>query len=106
MEILANLATAAAKSGGLQGMLVSFGPFILIIIVMYFLLFRSQQKKAKKRQAMLNEIKTGDKVVTTGGLIGTVSTIKDKTALVKIADNVKVEISRGSISGVIEKNAN
>ncbi|HJO93088.1 MAG TPA: preprotein translocase subunit YajC [Victivallales bacterium] len=103
MEILANLATAAAKQGGLQGMLVSFGPFILIIIVMYFLLFRSQQKKAKKRQQMLNEIKAGDKVVTAGGLIGTVSTIKDKTALVKIADNVKVEVSRGSISGVIEK---
>jgi preprotein translocase subunit YajC len=103
MNVLVGLATATAKPGGLQGMLVSFGPFILIIIVMYFLLFRSQQKKAKKRQMMLNEIKTGDKVVTTGGLIGIVSTIKDKTALIKIADGVKVEISRGSISGVIEK---
>ena len=97
------LSTAAVGPGGIKGLLVSFGPFILIIIVMYFLLFRSQQKKAKERRLMLDAIKTGDKVVTAGGIIGTVSSVKEKTVSLKIADNVKVEINRASVTGILER---
>ena len=97
------LAAAAEGTGGIKGLLVSFGPFILIIIVMYFLLFRSQQKKAKERRLMLDAVRTGDKVVTAGGIIGTVSSVKEKTLSLKIAENVKVEVNRASISGVLEK---
>jgi preprotein translocase subunit YajC len=92
-----------ANNGGLTGMLVSFGPFILIIVVMYFLLFRSQQKKNKERQMMLNSMRAGDKVLTAGGIIGTIAAIKDKTMIIKIAENVKVEIMRSSVNGIIEK---
>ena len=99
------LGAAAGASGGIKGLLVSFGPFILIIIVMYFLLFRSQQKKAKQRRLMLDAVRTGDKVVTAGGIIGTVSSVKEKTLSLKIAENVKVEVNRASISGVLEKTA-
>ncbi len=98
-------AAAIGGEGGLKGLLVSFGPFILIIIVMYFLLFRSQQKKAKERRQMLDAIRAGDKVVTAGGIIGTVSAVKEKTVSLKIAENVKVEVTRGSVSGVLEKAA-
>ena len=78
-----------ANSSGFTGMLVSFGPFILIIVVMYFLLFRSQQKKNKERQLMLNSMRAGDKVLTAGGIIGTIAAIKEKTMTIKIAENVK-----------------
>ena len=94
---------AVVASNGLQSMLVSFGPFILIIVVMYFLLFRSQQKKNKERQRMLESMRVGDKILTNGGLIGIISTIKEQKILLKIADNVKVEIMRSSVSGVLEK---
>ena len=104
MDIISSLATAGAEgSGGIKGLLVSFGPFILIIIVMYFLLFRSQQKKAKERRLMLDAVRAGDKVVTAGGIIGTVASVKEKTLSLKIAENVKVEVNRASISGVLEK---
>ena len=103
--LLLGAAAAAPGAGGLKGLLVSFGPFILIIIVMYFLLFRSQQKKAKQRRLMLDAVRSGDKVVTAGGIIGTVSSVKEKTLSLKIAENVKVEVNRASISGVLEKTA-
>ncbi|MEI6054859.1 MAG: preprotein translocase subunit YajC [Lentisphaerota bacterium] len=94
---------AAPSGGGLQGMLVSFGPFILIIVVMYFLLFRSQSKKAKERQKMLGAIRAGDKVLTAGGIIGVVVSVKEKTMSIKISENVKVEVMRSSVNGVLEK---
>jgi preprotein translocase subunit YajC len=107
MDSTCLIATAAsragAETGGIRGLLVSFGPFILIIIVMYFLLFRSQQKKAKERRLMLDAIRTGDKVVTAGGIIGTVSSVKEKIISLKIAENVKVEVNRASVNGILEK---
>lgn len=92
-----------ANNNGLTSMLVSFGPFILIIVVMYFLLFRSQQKKNKERQQMLDTMRAGDKVLTSGGIIGTIAAIKEKTMTIKIAENVKVEVMRSSVNGIIEK---
>ncbi len=103
MDFITLATEAASGQGGLQGMLVSFGPFILIIVVMYFLLFRSQSKKAKERQKMLDAIRAGDKVLTSGGIIGVVSAIKDKTMSIKIAENVKVEVMRSSVNGVLER---
>ena len=92
-----------ANNNSLQGMLVSFGPFILIIVVMYFLLFRSQQKKNKEKQRMLSAMRVGDKVLTSGGIIGVIAGIKDQTISLKVSEGVKVEIMRSSINGVMEK---
>jgi len=104
MNTISLLAEVSAQQpGGLQGLLISFGPFILIIVVMYFLLFRSQQKKNKERQLMLNSVTAGDKILTAGGLIGTVAKIEEKSILLKVAENVKLEISRTAISAVLEK---
>ena len=77
-------------------------PFILLFFVaMYFLLFAPQQRKQKQWQAMLAQIKAGDKVTTTGGLRGTVVTVKDDTMIVRVQpDGVKLEIVKSAIAAV------
>jgi preprotein translocase subunit YajC len=100
------LAEAAQAPAGIKGLLVNFGPFILIIVVMYFLLFRSQRKKTQERKKMLDSMRAGDKVVTAGGLIGTIVSVKEKIVVLRIAESTQVEVSRGSVSVVIDKKAN
>ena len=77
-------------------------PFILLFFVaMYFLLFAPQQRKQKQWQAMLAQIKSGDKVTTTGGLRGTVVTVKDDVLILRTQpDNVKLEIVKSAIAAV------
>lgn len=91
------------QSGGQGGSSLGFIlPMVLIFGIMYFLIFRPQAKKQKKQQAMIGALKKGDKIVTAGGIYGTIAGIKenDKTLIVKIADNVKIEIGRSSVSTV------
>ncbi len=92
-----------AAGGGGSG-IEAFLPLILIFIVFYFLLIRPQQKKVKDHKAMLGAIRRGDKVVTGGGIVGTVTkVIDDNEVTVEIADGVKVRVERGLISSVIAK---
>ena len=74
---------------------------IAIFAVMYFLMIRPQQRQKRQHQDMLSQLGKGDKVVTTGGLHGTVAGIKDNSVIVKIADNVKVEVNRSAISQIV-----
>jgi len=94
-------------TGGGEGgnPLVAFLPFILIIVIMYFLMIRPQAKKQKEHKAMIESLAKGDKIMTSGGLIGTIAGIRDKEniLLVKISDGVKIELSRSSIAQVINK---
>lgn len=83
--------------GGLMGML----PFVLIIVVFYFFILRPQQKRQKERQKLLDFVKKGDKVITAGGIHGTVEGIEDKIVLVKIADNVKVKMEKSTIATIV-----
>ncbi len=85
---------------GPLGMLMSFLPFILIIVVFYFLILRPQQKRQKERQNLLNSLKKGDKVITAGGIHGTVEAITDTMVTVRIADNVNVNLERSSIATI------
>ncbi len=95
-------AQAAGGVGG--GGLEAFLPLILIFVVFYFLLIRPQQKKMKDHKAMLGTIRRGDKVVTGGGIIGTVTkVIDDEDVTVEIADGVKVRVQRGLVSSVMSK---
>jgi preprotein translocase subunit YajC len=80
--------------------LVSFAPFILIIAIFYFLIIRPQNKKQKETQRMLSELKKGDKVVTIGGIHGTIASVKDSSLLIKIDDNVKIEVNRNAVASV------
>lgn len=78
-------------------------PLVLIVVVMYFLMIRPQQKRQKQHQAMINSLKTGDEVVTSGGLYGTVAGTEDRKNFVylKITNDVKVKVDRGSIARVV-----
>ncbi len=83
--------------GGLTSTIIMFG---LIFMIFYFMIIRPQQKRAKERQKMIDALKKGDKIVTSGGIHGTVVGLEEKTVLVQIADNVKVKVDRGSVSTV------
>ncbi len=74
--------------------------FAVVIGIFYFMIMRPQQKRQKERQKLLDSMKKGDKVITAGGLHGTIVGIEDKTLLLQIADNVKVKVERSSISVV------
>jgi preprotein translocase subunit YajC len=74
---------------------------IAIFAVMYFLMIRPQQRQKRQHQDMLSHVGKGDKVVTTGGIHGTVAGVKDNSLILKIADNVKVEVNRSAISQII-----
>jgi len=77
-------------------------PLILIFFVFYFLLILPQQKKQKQHKKMLDELKEGDKVVTVGGMIGTVTKIKDNVVTIEFKDGVKIDFLRNAISQVMK----
>ncbi len=90
--------------GGDGGALGALFPIILIFIVFYFLLIRPQQRKMKQHREMLGMVKRGDRVLTGGGIIGTVTRVKDNDELVlEIADGVKVSVLRGTLSDVLSR---
>jgi len=81
--------------------LLGLAPLLFIFAIFYFLLIMPQQKKQKKWQAMLGELKNGDKVVTSGGLRGTILSLKDDVLILRVPpDNLKLEISRASVVSV------
>ena len=82
----------------IQQMILQFWPIALMIVIFYFLLYRPQQKEQKKRALMLDSLKKGDRVVTTGGLFGTITAFTDKKITVKIAEKVEVDIARSAVS--------
>jgi preprotein translocase subunit YajC len=87
---------------GQGGGLLGFLPLILIFVIFYFLLIRPQQKRAKEHRAMLDRLKKGDKVITSGGEYGVVEDVKTNTVIVKIAENVRVKYGKSYISTVRE----
>lgn len=92
------LAQASPDGGGMIGTIVMFG---LIFVIFYFMIIRPQQKRQKERQKMLDALAKGDKIITSGGIHGTVVGIEEKTVLVQIADNVKVKVDRGFVGSVL-----
>lgn len=88
----------AGKSSGFETML----PMMLIMFgVIYFMMIKPEQKKAKEKKLMVDELKKNDKIITIGGIHGTVSIVKDDTVQLKIADNTVVRISKSAIASVI-----
>jgi len=87
-------------TGGGMGLL-SLAPLLFIFAIFYFLLIMPQQRRQKKWQAMLGELKTGDKVVTSGGIRGTIMSLKDDALVLRVPpDNLKLEVSRSSVVSV------
>lgn len=87
----------------LQGGAGGFGfliPMLLVFGVFYLLLIRPQQKKQRQLQAQIADLKAGDKIVTTGGIIGTITAVKDTSFMVRSADKTILEIARSAVAGV------
>ena len=94
------ISPAFAQSAGGGGDLTSLLPFVLIFVVFYFFLIRPQQKRAKEHREMVSQLRRGDKLITSGGLVGTVTKSVDaqETVEVEIAKDVKVNIMRTMIA--------
>lgn len=98
----AQAATGAAPGGA--DMLIQFAPFILIFVIMYFLILRPQQRRAKEHREMIKNVRRGDTVVTSGGVIAKVSKVTDDNEIqIEIAENVRVRLSRAMIAEVRSK---
>ena len=97
--MIIELAMFQGGLGALGGLL----PMLLIIGVFYVLLIRPQQKRQKELQHTISELKTGDRVVTTGGIIGTITTVRDTSFLIRSADKSILEIARSAVAGIDEE---
>ncbi len=80
-----------------------FVPLIFIFIIMYFVMIRPQKKRQEQQQKLVSNLKTGDRVVTNAGIHGLISNVKETTVLVKVADNVKIEIDKSAITNVLKE---
>jgi preprotein translocase subunit YajC len=90
-----------AEGGGGGGFISTIIMFGAIFLIFYFMIIRPQQKRAKERDKLLANLQKGDKVVTSGGLHGTIAGLDEKTALIQVADNVKMKFERSAITTVI-----
>ena len=92
-----------ATSAQAPNPIAQFAPLLFIGVIFYFLLIRPQQKQRKEQQKLISTLKTGDKVVTAGGIYGMIANVKETTVMLKIADNVKIEIDKASVATVISR---
>jgi len=79
---------------------ISFAPILIVGIIFYLLIFMPMRKKQKKVESMIAAIKNGDKVITSSGIYGVVAGVKERTFVLKIADQVKIEVTKNAIAGL------
>jgi preprotein translocase subunit YajC len=94
----------ANEGGQAAGGLAGFLPIIILFAIFYFLLIRPQQKKAKEHREMISNLKKGNRIVTSGGIYGTITSIDDTTIGVEIAEKVKIKLSRGNVAALVSDN--
>mgnify|MGYP000073362492 FL=1 len=100
MPAILDSVTLAAAGGGMGGLMIQLLPFILIFVVFYFLLIRPQQQRVKKHREMVESLRRGDEVVTSGGRIGKITRVADNELTVELAQGVRVKVVRHTISEV------
>lgn len=92
--------------GDIMSMINAFWPFVLMAGIFYFMLWRPQKKEQQKRQSMLESLKKGDKIVTIGGVCGTITNISERKVTVEVAENVEMNFLRTAISGFQDPSRN
>jgi preprotein translocase subunit YajC len=102
MDALAQVGGAASPQNPTISTLLMLLQFLPIFVIVYFLILRPQQQRQKQQDLMLKALKKGDRVLTTGGMYGTVVGVDDQKAVLKIADDIKVEFSKSSIVQVVQ----
>ena len=95
-------ATPAASPAGAGSGLISMLPFVFIFVIMYYVMLRPQMRRQKEQAKLVASLKTGDRVVTASGIHGLISNVKDKTVIVKVADNVKMEMEKTAVTNVLK----
>src|SRR5437016_11458556 len=100
--ILAQAQIAAPQQVPGGGIGSFFVPLIFIFIIMYFVMIRPQKKRQQQQQRLITSLKTGDRVVTNAGIHGLIANVKETTVIVKVADNVKIEMEKSAISNVLK----
>ncbi|MBC2600748.1 preprotein translocase subunit YajC [Puniceicoccus vermicola] len=101
MDLPIQLATQVAPGGGAGG-LTPILFFILLFAGMWFLIIAPQRKRQKQQEAMIKALKTGDKILTSGGIFGEITNVKDDRLVVKVAEGVKVELGRSFVANKVE----
>jgi preprotein translocase subunit YajC len=96
---LAQATPEAAPPSG-PAALTPFVYMAVMVVIFYFILIRPQAKAKKEQEELIAKVKVGDKVVTSGGILGTIANVKDKTVVVKVADNVKIEVQKTHLATV------
>ncbi len=86
-----------------QSPLFMFGWLAIMLVLFYMMLIRPQRRREKERQEMLSKIKSGDRVLFGGGIIGVVANVKEKSVVIKVAEKTKVEVVRGAVSQILDK---
>ena len=86
--------------GGVGGLLGSLLPLILIFVIFYFLLIRPQQKKAKEHKNMIDNLKKGDKIVTSGGIYGVIEAVGTNTVTLKVGENLKIKLGKPYVAAL------
>jgi preprotein translocase subunit YajC len=94
--------TPAASPAAPGSGLISLLPFLFLLVIFYYMMIRPQQRRAREQAALISALKTGDHVVTASGIHGMISNVKDTTILVKVADNVKIEMEKSAVSSVLK----
>ncbi len=89
-----------ALQAGSPDIFVQFLPILIIGVVFYLLVFMPMRKRQKKMEAMIQALKSGDRVITSGGIYGIVRGVKDKTLILQVADQVKIEIAKSAVAGL------
>ena len=91
---------ASVPGGGIGSFFV---PLIFIFVIMYFVMIRPQKKRQEQQQKLVASLKSGDRVVTNGGIHGLIANVKETTVLLKVADNVKIEIDKSAVTNVMKE---
>ena len=99
--LLTGMAGGSGSKSQSPGLMI--GWLVIMGALFYFMLIRPQQRKEKERKHLISSVKTGDRVIFSGGLIGIVSNVKDNVFTIKVADNTKIDVVRGAVTRVLSK---
>jgi preprotein translocase subunit YajC len=99
------MAPQGGSGAGGGSMVSTFVMFGAIFLIFYFMIIRPQQKRAKEREKLLSSIEKGDKVITSGGVHGTVAGVEEKTILLQVTENVKLKIERSAITTIVNRDS-